>query len=144
MSTTFENLLAQPENRKIYEQERILLDTTELLATVMHQRKISRAELAKRVGKSKSFITQVLRGDQNLTLRTIADLFFALDYRVGFKALPMCCEADGTAMSEFELGDWNHVSAFSMAADEDLGLKIRSENSSAPLAKVLPWKGVAA
>lgn len=42
----------------------------------------------KRAGKTKSDITQLLRGTRNLTLHTFADLAFALGYRVEFKACP--------------------------------------------------------
>jgi len=49
---------------------------------------ISKAELAERLGKTKAFVTQCLSGRQNLTLRTLADLFTALQFRASLGAEP--------------------------------------------------------
>lgn len=84
----FHEFLEVPEHRKLYEQERLLVDANELLVGIMEKHGISRANLAKRLGKSKAFITQVLRGKRNLTLRTLADLFGAMECRLVMEALP--------------------------------------------------------
>jgi transcriptional regulator with XRE-family HTH domain len=84
----FHEFLEVPEQRRLYEQERLLVDTNELLVRIMEKQGISRANLAKRLGKSKAFITQVLRGKRNLTLRTLADLFGAMECRLVMEALP--------------------------------------------------------
>src|SRR6185437_7254082 len=76
------------ENRALYQQEELLLEVTELLASVMEDNNVSKAELARRIGKSKAFVTQCLCGSQNLTLRTLADLFLALGYRMQLGAVP--------------------------------------------------------
>jgi len=89
MHTQFESFISDPENRRIYEQERLLVDTTELLATVMESTRTRRSDLAHRLGRSKSYITQILRANQNLTLKTIADVFFALNYRLVVVAEPI-------------------------------------------------------
>jgi len=60
------------------EQELLLVSATELICELMQKKNVSRADLAKRIGKSKAFITQVLRGTRNMTLRTLADLAGAL------------------------------------------------------------------
>ena len=86
--STFEQFIEKPENRRIYEQERLLVDTTELLSRVMEVTGIKRAELAGKIQRSKAYITQILRGDQNLTLKTLSDVFFALNYRLVVLAEP--------------------------------------------------------
>lgn len=48
---------------------------------LMVRRRISRAELARRIGKSKPYVTQLLRAPSNLTLRTLADVAWALGAR---------------------------------------------------------------
>src|SRR5262245_55077609 len=66
----------------LLEQERLLLEATELVEQLMAERKINRSELAERLGKSKPHVTQLLSGDRNLTLRTLAELAHALGERV--------------------------------------------------------------
>jgi transcriptional regulator with XRE-family HTH domain len=88
IKSELQEFLEVPEHRRLYEQERLLVDANELLVMVMNKKGVSRAELAKRLGKSKAFVTQILRGNHNLTLRTLADLFGVLEYRVVVEAQP--------------------------------------------------------
>jgi len=83
-----EQFLKTPENRRLYQQEKLLVEATEFLAEVMERKNMTRAELARAIGKSKAFVTQVLRGNQNMTLRTLADLFGAMRHEVVLQALP--------------------------------------------------------
>lgn len=81
MTATWINELSKDEDgRRLLEQERLILEVTESIATVMEEHGISRAELAKRLGKTPAFVTKLLRGDNNFTLRTLSDVFFAMDY----------------------------------------------------------------
>jgi antitoxin component HigA of HigAB toxin-antitoxin module len=86
--TTFNKYLEDPERRRIFEQERLLVDATELLARVMEMSGTKRADLANKLGRSKSYVTQMLRGNQNLTLKTLADVFCVLNYRLLMVADP--------------------------------------------------------
>jgi len=88
MKTTVEQILERPENRRIVEQEKLAIDVFELLCKTMEEAGVSRAELAKRLGKSKAYVTQVLNAHSNVTLRTLADLFFALNQRVAVGVQP--------------------------------------------------------
>jgi antitoxin component HigA of HigAB toxin-antitoxin module len=78
-NTLTERLTATAEGMRLYQQERAILETTELLCQLMEQQGVTRAELAKRLGKSKGYITQLLDGRTNMTLRTISDVLTALD-----------------------------------------------------------------
>lgn len=82
MRTTWREFSEKPSRARLVHQERLLLEVTELLAEEMKRRGVSRAELAKRLGKSKAFVTQVLRGRHNMTVRTLADLTWALAFRI--------------------------------------------------------------
>jgi transcriptional regulator with XRE-family HTH domain len=88
VKTVQEEFLESPENRRLFEQERLLVEATELLSELMEKKKVSRKQLAQRIGKSKAFVTQLLRGNHNMTLRTVADLFDALDYQASLKCQP--------------------------------------------------------
>ncbi len=96
-----EQFLKAPENQRLYQQEKLLVEATELLAEVMGKRQMSRAELARAIGKSKAFVTQVLRGNQNMTLRTVADLFGAMRHDVIIQAVP--CEEDREGIADLDL-----------------------------------------
>jgi transcriptional regulator with XRE-family HTH domain len=80
--STFEHYMENPERRRIFEQGRVMVDATELVSTAMEFRRMKRSDLAERLGCSKAYVTQILRGNQNLTLRTLADVFHALNCRL--------------------------------------------------------------
>ncbi|GJM43215.1 MAG: hypothetical protein DHS20C21_00570 [Gemmatimonadota bacterium] len=75
-------------NRRLLRQEELILDVTEQLVEAMEEVGVSRTELAQRLGKSKGFVSQVLSGNQNVTLRTLANFSDALDRRVIFQLRP--------------------------------------------------------
>ena len=74
----FERLTDTDEGRRLLEQERLVLEATEAIATLMEQERISRTELARKINKSPAYITKLLRGTNNFTLRNLSDVFFAL------------------------------------------------------------------
>ncbi len=80
---------SSPKNRRLLRQEDLILDMTELLSAAMEDKGITKSELAKRLGKTKGFVTQVLSGNRNLTLRTIADIADALGFRVRVRREPL-------------------------------------------------------
>lgn len=86
--TTFERFTENPTGRRIFEQERLIVDATELLSIVIARSGTKRAELAEKLGRSKAYVTQMLRGNQNLTLRTLADVFCVLNCRLLVAAEP--------------------------------------------------------
>jgi transcriptional regulator with XRE-family HTH domain len=74
-----------PEFRRILAQEELILEVTEVLCGLLGEEKISKKELAERLGKTKGFISQLLNGGRNLTLRTVADILHVLGYKVSLK-----------------------------------------------------------
>ena len=70
---------------QLLRQERLILDVTEQLAGALENSGVTRAELARRMGRTPGFVSQVLGGGRNLTLRTIADIATALSVRPSFK-----------------------------------------------------------
>ena len=80
--TLLEEYLEAPEFARLMAQEELILEVTETLCELLEKEKVSRKELAERLGKSKGFISQLLNGGRNLTLRTVADILHVLGYRV--------------------------------------------------------------
>lgn len=68
--------------RQVMAQEDLIMEVTEALCELLEREKVSRKELAERLGKSKGFVSQVLNGGRNLTLRTIAEIVEVLGYRI--------------------------------------------------------------
>jgi transcriptional regulator with XRE-family HTH domain len=58
--------------------EKLILEVTEALSEAIEVRGLTRSEVAKRLGKTKGFISQLLAGGRNLTLRTVADIADAI------------------------------------------------------------------
>ena len=73
----------------LLEQEEFILAATELIFSLMEEAGITKAELARRVGRSRGYLTQVLDGTRNMTLRTLAELAAALGHRVCLDARPL-------------------------------------------------------
>lgn len=73
---------------RLVRQEELILDVTERLTEALQETGVTKAELARRLGRTPGFVSQVLGGGRNLTLRTIADIAVALDLRPAFKLSP--------------------------------------------------------
>jgi transcriptional regulator with XRE-family HTH domain len=70
------------ETRRRYEQRLLFADTIETIAALMRSQGVSQRELARRVGRSEGWISRVLNGRNNTTLKTVADLAWALGVRL--------------------------------------------------------------
>jgi transcriptional regulator with XRE-family HTH domain len=79
LSKQFPDLNDQRE----YAQERCIVALTESLGALIESAGISRAELAKRINRSKGYVSQVLSGSRNMTLRTLADIAWACGQEIG-------------------------------------------------------------
>lgn len=84
-----ERLTSTPEGMRLYQQERAIQELTDLVCQIMDERKVTRAELAARLGKTKGYVTQLLDGRTNMTVRTIADVLGALDCAIHFQDGPL-------------------------------------------------------
>ena len=82
METEVGRLLRDPENAKIFQQERLILEATSRICERMNERNVSKSRLAALLRTSKGYISQLLGGEQNMTLRKLSDVFFALGMTV--------------------------------------------------------------
>jgi len=60
-------------------QTRIVHGASEVIRELMDRQGVSKAELARRVGKSRAYVTQSLGGDRNMTLGSLARFADALN-----------------------------------------------------------------
>jgi len=78
----FEKMVAEAAARPDFWAEGAILEFTEALWARMEEEKVSRAELARRLGTSKAYITKVLGGNANFTLHSLAKLALAVGGKV--------------------------------------------------------------
>ena len=67
-----------------FNRERVKEEAAFGIYSLMESQGVSRAELARRIGRNRSFITKVLGGSHNLTIGTLGDLYFALGRALHF------------------------------------------------------------
>ncbi|EHK9018851.1 helix-turn-helix transcriptional regulator [Vibrio vulnificus] len=66
---------------RAYAREDLVFNVTEDLLVMLEDLNVSKAELARRLGKSKSYVSQVLSGSRNMTLGSFSDICFALGFK---------------------------------------------------------------
>lgn len=88
--STLDEFVSDPRRARILQQERFVLEATECVARVLQRENIPKTELAARLGKSPAFVSQVLSGSRNMTLRTFADFLYALGHTARLVEEPLC------------------------------------------------------
>lgn len=106
MANDYEVLKSSPEFLRTLRQEELILEVTEVLSKAMEDSGVRKADLATRLNKSRGFVSQLLSGGQNLTLRTISDVSLALGVRPSLK---LCSDAEwGRYAISVSLQNWGH------------------------------------
>ena len=140
MKTEYEVFESSRRGSRLLWQEAIILEVLEALCSALSSENISKTELAQKLGKTKGFISQIFAGGRNLTLRTIADVCWALGYVPRFR---LCKEKAALPIPSFTRTihevDWeseqpehepevkvgevpNQVSEAMRAANQELGV----------------------
>ena len=89
MSSELDKFLESHENRRLFEQERLILEITEAICALMNEQGVTRAQLAGRLDCTASNVSQMLDGENNFTVRTVADCLLALSARLTVAAVPL-------------------------------------------------------
>lgn len=89
--------LEDPEFARLVAQGDLIMEVTETLCELLEKEKVSRKELADRLGKTKGFVSQLLNGGRNLTLRTVADILQVLGYKVALTVQKIHGEGSDTS-----------------------------------------------
>jgi transcriptional regulator with XRE-family HTH domain len=72
----------QYENTPEFQAELSLLDITEQICELMEKKNISRTELARRLDKSRAYVSKILNGPTNITISTLTKIAVALDEKI--------------------------------------------------------------
>lgn len=81
-------------------REDLIYNVTEDMLVAMERADVSKKELARRLGRSKSYVTQLLSGARNMTLGTLSDICFALDITPRITILDAPTSEDSAASDE--------------------------------------------
>ncbi|HXF36350.1 MAG TPA: helix-turn-helix transcriptional regulator [Actinomycetota bacterium] len=89
MSERMRDALRNPEIRRVFEEELLVGEATDTVAGLLESLGISQRELASRLGVTPARISQVLSGKENLTLRSLGALGWALGVRFELRPVAM-------------------------------------------------------
>ncbi len=82
ITSDYDRLMEDPATRRSLREEELIIEVTEALTQALHLRGLNQTVLANRLGKTRGFVSRLLNGSRNLTLRSIARMADALDCRV--------------------------------------------------------------
>lgn len=88
-----------------YLVERLLLSINEQIVERMESSGLRRSEIAGRMGVSRPFVTQLLRGNPNITLKTLVRLAGAVDLALDIRLTPRYLKMLKAARPD-EAADW--------------------------------------
>jgi transcriptional regulator with XRE-family HTH domain len=88
MKTQHEVLMEDPEFRRLLSIEALVAEASEAIAKLMAEQNVSKADLARRLNKSRAWVTQLLSGKANMTIRTLAEVVYTLDAELKLHAQP--------------------------------------------------------
>jgi plasmid maintenance system antidote protein VapI len=80
--TLVDEYMEDKEFERLMMQEDVIMEVTEDICGIMDEEGINRSTLAKIMGKTKGYISQVLNGRKNLTIRSMVDIAYNLGYEV--------------------------------------------------------------
>jgi transcriptional regulator with XRE-family HTH domain len=76
--TVLDQFTADEKGTRLFHQEKLAAELTELMCKAMRERGVNRSALATLLHKSKGRISQILNAETNFTVRTVADIFTVL------------------------------------------------------------------
>ena len=96
MMGDYDNLRSILDARSVeFEAERLILEASELILETMEQNGVTHSDLARKIRKTKGHVSQLLDGERNMTLRTLAEIAYVLGCRVELSLLTMRATNEG-------------------------------------------------
>ena len=78
MTTKFDELMLEPDFRKLSAVEGLIADTAQMISELLERKNLKQADLARVLKKTPAFVSQLLNGKANMTVRTLAEVLYAL------------------------------------------------------------------
>ena len=87
-----DDLVSELENDPGFILEELVLNINEAICRRMEELNVSRSQLAEKLGVDRAYITKMLNGPSNLTLKTIVQVLHALNARLKVEVYEPCPE----------------------------------------------------
>jgi transcriptional regulator with XRE-family HTH domain len=104
--TVLQKFVADTEGMNLFQQERLTAEVVQLICKTMQSQGVTQSQLAERLGKTKGRVSQILSGDCNLTLRTVADVFTALQETLRISATDIFVEQEPMQIVSMVIQDY--------------------------------------
>lgn len=108
--------------------ERLIFNATEDLLLAMQDANISQSELAKKLGKSKAHVCQLLDGTRNMTLKTLSDMAYALGSVAKVVILRGGVDVSHVIIPDMKLLEWS-MSDVSSSPEKTIKITIKPSNA---------------
>lgn len=107
MKSFFEKIQNESKaNKKLFARTALIENVTEDLMLAMEDLEISKTQLARKLGKSKSYISQILNGSRNMTLNSLSDLCFELNIEPKIQIIEENQKMDWKEFHDAEINCW--------------------------------------
>jgi transcriptional regulator with XRE-family HTH domain len=104
--------LDDPSFRLGFQQEWASEQFCDVLESALEHEKLTRADLAKRMGRSRAYITKALRRGRNLTIKTMVELLASCGYDLCITARPRSATKDAVTLTVECVGSsWEELPA---------------------------------
>jgi transcriptional regulator with XRE-family HTH domain len=100
VSERFADQLRAAELTDAYQIDRLKVEISERIYHAMNQQDVTNAELARRLGKSRAYVTKLLRGTTNFTLESLVRIGRALACEVELELVPKISQTKPLAVSK--------------------------------------------
>ncbi|MFF0387990.1 helix-turn-helix domain-containing protein [Kitasatospora sp. NPDC004615] len=87
MTTLYDRIASTEDGRRRLAVSRLKREALRAIHIALQESGITQAELARRIGIRKSAVSQVLNGDGNIQIRTLAEYLFALGYEMDLRVV---------------------------------------------------------
>lgn len=115
--TVYEKYEEDKDFERIMMQEDLIMAVTEDICQILEKKEMKRNALAKLMGKTKGYISQLLNSGRNITLRSLADFAFYLGYTVEISFKKKRVKQQNIIHVDWELGS-NEEKKKSFVADD--------------------------
>lgn len=92
--------------RREFERELLFGEVGETVGALLRELGVSQRQLAERMGLSESRVSRIVGAGENMTLKTISDLGFALGLRFSLAAEELPDRGKGPAADDGPLPEW--------------------------------------
>ncbi|WP_413503892.1 helix-turn-helix domain-containing protein [Serratia grimesii] len=126
--------------------EELTFDVTEDILILMEDKEISKTDLAKKLGKTKAYISQLLSGSKNMTLKTLSDVCHAIGVKptVEFIDIERIIISDSTSPSFTRAGWQEYVIEDDRTNPCNMGVEIVKKSNIIYRTERDHWQKVAA